>query len=70
MDAGAEAAQADEIILGSPKRSCTWNSSCPWPPSGRPRTVLTDTTLEGEIDRLNGLKEERAVWLARYDAGL
>jgi DNA-directed RNA polymerase subunit beta' len=57
MDAGGEAAQAEEIILGITKASLNTDSFLSAASFQETTKVLTDAALEGKIDRLNGLKE-------------
>ena len=57
IDAGGEAAQAEEIILGITKASLNTDSFLSAASFQETTKVLTDAALEGKIDRLNGLKE-------------
>ena len=57
MDAGGEAAQSEEIILGITKASLNTDSFLSAASFQETTKVLTDAALEGKIDRLNGLKE-------------
>ncbi|MBV9816725.1 MAG: DNA-directed RNA polymerase subunit beta', partial [Solirubrobacterales bacterium] len=57
LDAGGEAAQAEEIILGITKASLNTDSFLSAASFQETTKVLTDAALEGKIDRLNGLKE-------------
>jgi DNA-directed RNA polymerase subunit beta' len=57
MEAGGEAAQAEEIILGITKASLNTDSFLSAASFQETTKVLTDAALEGKIDRLNGLKE-------------
>ncbi len=57
QDAGGEAAQAEEIILGITKASLNTDSFLSAASFQETTKVLTDAALEGKIDRLNGLKE-------------
>jgi len=57
IDAGGEAAQSEEIILGITKASLNTNSFLSAASFQETTKVLTDAALEGKIDRLNGLKE-------------
>jgi DNA-directed RNA polymerase subunit beta' len=57
VDAGGEAAQAEEIILGITKASLNTDSFLSAASFQETTKVLTDAALEGKIDRLNGLKE-------------
>ena len=57
IDAGGEAAQAEEIILGITKASLNTDSFLSAASFQETTKVLTDAALEGKIDRLVGLKE-------------
>jgi DNA-directed RNA polymerase subunit beta' len=57
IDAGGEAAQAEEIILGITKASLNTDSFLSAASFQETTKVLTDAALEGKTDRLNGLKE-------------
>jgi DNA-directed RNA polymerase subunit beta' len=57
IEAGGEAAQAEEIILGITKASLNTDSFLSAASFQETTKVLTDAALEGKIDRLNGLKE-------------
>ncbi len=57
IDAGGEAAQEEEIILGITKASLNTDSFLSAASFQETTKVLTDAALEGKIDRLNGLKE-------------
>ena len=57
IDAGGEAAQSEEIILGITKASLNTDSFLSAASFQETTKVLTDAALEGKIDRLNGLKE-------------
>jgi DNA-directed RNA polymerase subunit beta' len=57
IDAGGEAAQAEEIILGITKASLNTDSFLSAASFQETTKVLTDAALEGKVDRLNGLKE-------------
>jgi DNA-directed RNA polymerase subunit beta' len=57
LEAGGEAAQAEEIILGITKASLNTDSFLSAASFQETTKVLTDAALEGKIDRLNGLKE-------------
>ena len=57
IDAGGEAAEAEEIILGITKASLNTDSFLSAASFQETTKVLTDAALEGKIDRLNGLKE-------------
>jgi DNA-directed RNA polymerase subunit beta' len=55
--AGGEAAQFEDIILGITKASLNTDSFLSAASFQETTKVLTDAALEGKIDRLNGLKE-------------
>ena len=57
IEAGGEAAQSEEIILGITKASLNTDSFLSAASFQETTKVLTDAALEGKIDRLNGLKE-------------
>jgi DNA-directed RNA polymerase subunit beta' len=57
IDAGGEAAQGEEIILGITKASLNTDSFLSAASFQETTKVLTDAALEGKIDRLVGLKE-------------
>jgi DNA-directed RNA polymerase subunit beta' len=56
-DAGGEAAQHEDIILGITKASLNTDSFLSAASFQETTKVLTDAALEGKTDRLNGLKE-------------
>ena len=57
IEAGGEAAQGEEIILGITKASLNTDSFLSAASFQETTKVLTDAALEGKIDRLVGLKE-------------
>jgi DNA-directed RNA polymerase subunit beta' len=57
MEEGGESAQAEEIILGITKASLNTDSFLSAASFQETTKVLTDAALEGQTDRLNGLKE-------------
>jgi DNA-directed RNA polymerase subunit beta' len=57
IEQGGEPAQAEEIILGITKASLNTDSFLSAASFQETTKVLTDASLEGKIDRLNGLKE-------------
>jgi DNA-directed RNA polymerase subunit beta' len=57
IDAKGAPAQAEEIILGITKASLNTDSFLSAASFQETTKVLTDASLEGKIDRLNGLKE-------------
>src|SRR5205823_13861600 len=56
-DEGKEAAQFEDIILGITKASLNTDSFLSAASFQETTKVLTDASLEGKTDRLNGLKE-------------
>jgi DNA-directed RNA polymerase subunit beta' len=57
IDKGGETAQFEDIILGITKASLNTDSFLSAASFQETTKVLTDASLEGKIDRLNGLKE-------------